>query len=87
MPVINLAGENVGSKKWSQKQKDKIYDSRVNFGKNLSKFILKQENPPVVFLQGSAIGFYENEKDVLCDEYSIGTQNFFPKLFRMLNSV
>jgi uncharacterized protein (TIGR01777 family) len=78
--IINLAGENVGSKKWSQKQKDKIYDSRVNLGKNLSKFILKQENPPVVFLQGSAIGFYENEKDVLCDEYSIGTTKFLSKV-------
>ena len=78
--IINLAGENVGAKKWTKKQKEKIYNSRVELGKNLSKFLLKQENPPVVFLQGSAIGFYENEKDVLCDEYSIGTTKFLSKV-------
>ncbi|MGM0530333.1 MAG: NAD-dependent epimerase/dehydratase family protein, partial [Bacteroidota bacterium] len=34
--VINLAGENLSSKRWSDHQKKKILSSRVNIGKALS---------------------------------------------------
>jgi len=56
--IINLAGENISSKKWSVKQKKVILDSRLNATKLCKKIIDKSGRPPELFIQGSAIGYY-----------------------------
>lgn len=56
--VINLAGEPIADKRWSKKQKERITSSRIALTSELSQNILDAENPPGVFISGSAIGFY-----------------------------
>lgn len=57
--VIHLMGENIGKKRWSKKQKNKIYDSRVQATKKLVQ-ILQQKNQKLdFFFSASAIGYYK----------------------------
>ncbi|OGN75960.1 MAG: TIGR01777 family protein [Chloroflexi bacterium GWB2_49_20] len=56
--IINLAGENIGAKRWSDKRKKQIIESRVNAGEILTEAIKQARKRPRVFVQASAIGFY-----------------------------
>jgi len=59
--VIHLAGEGIANKRWSEKQKKKILDSRVLGTRNLVSALnhLKGKKPQVL-VSASAIGFYGN---------------------------
>ncbi len=56
--IINLVGENLNAKTWTNSQKKIIIDSRVNAAKNLAMAITKASKKPKVFLQASATGWY-----------------------------
>lgn len=68
--VIHLAGENIASKRWSKKQKEKIKSSRIKSTKLLSDSLAKLKNPPKVFICASAIGFYGDRPNELVLEHS-----------------
>ena len=68
--VINLAGENVAGGRWTEDQKRKIHDSRVNGTHLLSEAMAKLEKRPRVFLCASATGFYGDRDDEVLDEHS-----------------
>jgi uncharacterized protein (TIGR01777 family) len=56
--VINLAGESIAAKRWSAAQKERIFDSRVNATRSLTAAIRGAASPPVLFVSGSAVGYY-----------------------------
>lgn len=56
--IINLAGENIGNRKWTKRQKDNILNSRIRPGNVLSEVIKRVKNKPEVFIQPSAVGYY-----------------------------
>ncbi|HLW56900.1 MAG TPA: TIGR01777 family oxidoreductase [Bacteriovoracaceae bacterium] len=56
--VVNLMGENIGSRRWSPEQKKVIYNSRIDGTARLIDTIAKLENKPSVFVSASAIGVY-----------------------------
>jgi uncharacterized protein (TIGR01777 family) len=56
--VINLAGEPIIDKRWSDKQKRRICQSRWQTTQTLVDLIAVSTKPPEVFISGSAIGFY-----------------------------
>ncbi|QDP02945.1 TIGR01777 family protein [Thalassotalea sp. PS06] len=64
--VINLAGQPLVDKRWNRTQKQKICQSRWQITEQLSKLINDSDNPPAVFLSGSAIGYYgrQGEQDI-----------------------
>ncbi|MFT4942107.1 MAG: hypothetical protein ACI88A_005181 [Paraglaciecola sp.] len=66
--VINLAGEPIVNKKWSPEQKQIIQNSRWNITATLTDLIKNSENPPGLFISGSAIGYYGRQGDELIDE-------------------
>lgn len=68
--VISLAGENVAGSRWTEEQKRKIHDSRVNGTHLLSETIAKLTKRPRVFLCASATGFYGDRDDEVLDEQS-----------------
>jgi uncharacterized protein (TIGR01777 family) len=74
--VINLSGVNIGDKRWSQKRKQDIIQSRVNCTELLADTIKKLETPPSIFINASAIGYYgdtgqkqKNEDDCAGSNY------------------
>ncbi|WNC66931.1 TIGR01777 family oxidoreductase [Thalassotalea nanhaiensis] len=71
--VINLAGEPIADNRWTLKRKRAICQSRWKLTNKLSQLINEAENPPKVFISGSAVGYYgrqgnteinENYKDI-----------------------
>lgn len=58
--VINLNGVNIGDKPWSKQRKLDIIQSRIDSTQLLAKTISALPNPPSVFINASAIGFYGN---------------------------
>jgi hypothetical protein len=56
--ILNLAGEAIADKRWSDKQKNKICQSRWVITQQLVDLIIQAKKPPEVFISGSAIGVY-----------------------------
>jgi uncharacterized protein (TIGR01777 family) len=56
--IVNLAGENLGAKRWSPARKREILDSRVLPGAALVKAIEDSKKMPRVFLQAAGVGYY-----------------------------
>lgn len=80
--VINLAGESV-DRIWTNKNKQKIYSSRIDTTKKLVEKLSKLKNKPKLFISASAIGYYGDSGDVPLDEKSIQSEeNFSAKLCR-----
>ena len=68
--VINLNGVNIGDKPWSKQRKLDIIQSRVNSTRLLTETVAALPNPPSVFINASAIGFYGNNGSTPVDETS-----------------
>ncbi len=66
--VINLSGESLANKRWTVKQKRKIYTSRIEETIKLVDWMDKQEQKPHTFVSSSAIGFYGSRGDQELDE-------------------
>jgi uncharacterized protein (TIGR01777 family) len=74
--VINLAGEPIADKRWTDAQKDRICQSRWQLTEQLVQHITAASTPPAVLISGSAIGFYGRQgEQEISEEY----QAFFPE--------
>ncbi len=58
--IINLAGESIGTKRWSKKQKEKILSSRIDSTKAIVQAISRATRKPEVLINASAVGYYGN---------------------------
>ncbi len=74
--IINLAGEPIADKYWSEKQKKRLWDSRVTLTEKLVQCIYATEYKPSVLLSGSAIGYYGDQGDAELDESSACGNDF-----------
>jgi len=68
--VIHLAGENVGSGRWTAAKKHRILTSRILGTRLLAEALAKSTAPPKVLLSASAIGFYGSQEETILDEDS-----------------
>jgi len=68
--IINLAGENIAGGRWTDEQKRKIRESRVNGTHLLSEAITRMEQKPRAFICASATGIYGDRDDEVLDEQS-----------------
>lgn len=58
--VINLAGEPIVDKRWSDQRKQVLKDSRIGVTSELIEWIKQSANKPTILISGSAIGYYGN---------------------------
>ena len=56
--VINLAGEGIADRRWSERRKQQLLDSRVGVTRQLAALVQRLEQRPGVLVNGSAVGFY-----------------------------
>jgi len=78
--IINLSGEPITEKRWSEEQKLEIENSRVNTTSYLMNSLKKNAINPKVIINASAIGFYGTSLDNIFDETSPGGEDFLAKL-------
>lgn len=74
--IIHLAGENIANKRWTEDQKEKISKSRIDGTNAIAGALLKLNTPPSTFLCASAIGFYGDRGEELCNEDSEAGDGF-----------
>lgn len=86
--VINLAGEPIADKRWSQQQKELIYNSRINTTNELIKYFNKTRHKPELFISASAIGYYGISKtNTSVNEEATGDQSFSSQLCQQWEAV
>ena len=56
--VVNLAGEGIADKRWTEKRKAALRESRILATRTLVAAIKECARPPRVFVSGSGIGYY-----------------------------
>ncbi len=56
--IIHLAGANIGEKRWTNRRKQLIIDSRVKTGQLIFNKINEQKKSLKAFISASAIGYY-----------------------------
>ncbi|MFV2005587.1 MAG: TIGR01777 family oxidoreductase, partial [Gammaproteobacteria bacterium] len=82
--VINLAGQGIADKRWTQTIKKQIRDSRIITTQKLITYLQTAEKKPELLISGSAIGYYGNQGEKPVDEHmsgdSPGDRNFSSKL-------
>ena len=74
--AVNLAGESIAGKRWSPEHKRRILESRVTATRSLVSAIRAASNPPVVFVSGSAVGYYGPRGDEVVAEQAPAGNDF-----------
>ncbi len=78
--IVNLAGENIGSKRWTRERKRLILESRLNAGRAVVEAIRKSSRKPHVVVQASGVGYYGPGGDEQIDEHSPPAHDFLAKI-------
>ena len=78
--IINLAGEPIAGRRWSDQQKKSIRDSRVVTTRNLVEGIRLAGRKPQVLVSSSAVGFYGNRVDEKLEEASAAGRGFMSEV-------
>lgn len=78
--VINLAGEPLADKRWTERRKAQFYASRVGLTRALHDYFHGAANKPRVLISGSAIGYYGAHGDEVLDEQGATSDCFSHRL-------
>jgi len=78
--VVNLAGEPLDARRWSDQQKRLIRDSRVVTTRNLVEGLRSVGRKPAVLVSGSAVGFYGDRGDEQLEETSPAGHGFMSEV-------
>ncbi|WP_109083580.1 TIGR01777 family oxidoreductase [Aggregatibacter kilianii] len=78
--VINLAGEPIFDRRWTNKQKVRLESSRISLTEKLTQLINQSDEPPVCFISGSATGYYGDCGEQSIDENTSPANHFAAQL-------
>jgi len=74
--IVNLAGENIGSRRWTQARKRAILHSRLDVGRAVVEAVELSAIKPKVVVQASGVGYYGPHGDEMLDESSPSGEDF-----------
>ncbi len=80
--VINLAGENLSSGRWTPERKRTILVSRTGTGQAVVEAVKAAREKPRVVIQASAVGFYGSRGEETLDESSSSGSGFLAQVCR-----
>ena len=75
--IVNLAGENLFSGRWTAPRKDRLLASRVETTAAVIALARRLRRTPEVLVSGSAVGFYGDAGDAELTEYSSARRKDF----------
>ena len=79
--VVNLAGAGIADKRWTERRKRVLRDSRILSTRSLVNAIKVVSHRPTVFIQGSALGYYGSfDNGPVLDERSPAGSDFLAQL-------
>ena len=74
--VVNLAGEPIANKRWTESQKQQICQSRWQLTEQLVALMQQATTPPHTLINASAVGFYGRQSGESIDE---SYQSYYPE--------
>jgi uncharacterized protein (TIGR01777 family) len=80
--AVHLAGENVGSGRWTAARKAAIRDSRVKGTRLLCEALAGLARPPETLVCASAVGYYGDRGEEVLTEESPPGAGFLPEVSR-----
>ena len=80
--VVNLAGCNINCRHTPENLRE-IIESRVNSVRAIAAAICHVKQPPRVWVQAGAVGFYGNCGDQWCDETALNGRNSLAEVCRL----
>lgn len=80
--VINLAGEPIVDRRWSDTRKQQLRASRIDLTRTLVDWMQSRERPPSVLVSASAVGYYGDQGDHPLDEEADAVNDFAHRLCR-----
>lgn len=80
--IVNLAGRNIASKRWNNKFKKEIYESRVGITNLIVEAIKYSGNKPEALINSSAAGIYGFRGDEIINEGAGLGDDFLARLCR-----
>ena len=78
--VVHLAGANIAGRRWSEKYKKQILESRVQGTTLLSETLAGLTSKPKVFVSASAIGYYGHRFSDELNESASSGDGFLPEV-------
>ncbi|HEX6162260.1 MAG TPA: TIGR01777 family oxidoreductase [Vicinamibacterales bacterium] len=78
--VVNLAGEGIADKRWTEARKRALRDSRILSTRTLVRAIRECATPPRVLVSGSGIGYYGPHGDEPVTEATPPGTDFLARL-------
>lgn len=78
--IIHLAGMNLGDKRWNEKVKEEIYNSRINTTRKIVELISVMALKPEVLLSASGVDYYGDKGNEDIYEDSPPSDNFIGQL-------
>ena len=78
--VVNLNGNSVFSRWWTQKRRTEIIQSRTDSTRTLALVLARLARPPKVFISASAVGYYGETGDRVVTEASPPGNLFISKV-------
>ncbi len=78
--IVNLAGENIASGRWTAGKKRRIRQSRLDTGKAVTEAIEAAAHKPRVLVQASAVGYYGPHGDEIVTEEDPPGEDFLARL-------
>lgn len=78
--LIHLAGENIASRRWSERRKQELKNSRVVTAKNLRDGFIQLGQKPKLVFAASAVGYYGDRGDEFLMEQSQPGRDFLAQL-------
>ncbi|MGO1718902.1 MAG: TIGR01777 family oxidoreductase [Luteimonas sp.] len=74
--VVNLAGAGIAERRWSDRRKQLLFESRLGPTRSLMRWMRRCEQRPRVLLSGSAVGWYGARDDAPLTEESPPHEDF-----------
>lgn len=74
--IINLTGEGIADKPWTQKRKQQIIDSRTKAANLIFKAIKETNATVETYISAAAVGIYGDRQDEILEEDSLPGTNF-----------
>jgi uncharacterized protein (TIGR01777 family) len=78
--IVNLAGVNLSSGRWTVKRKKEILESRTNAGAAVVQAIQQAANKPRLVIQSSAVGYYGPSDIELLNETTPPANDFLARV-------
>jgi len=82
--IINLVGNDLTSQRWTEQFVTEIYNSRIEATENIIRYIRFMHKKPGVFINASAIGYYNPDRSVVYTEETENTELSMRKTIHFL---